>query len=103
MTRDASDLAAIEEARRLHAVFLDQLGKLDLPLASFEPVRDRLHDNIEDLAFDARRIYDRAPRRDPVAAPWRDDPPAVRAFDREVASAKASLWQLVDRMKGAAE
>lgn len=95
MTRDASDLAAIEEARRLHAEMLARLGKLGLPLASFEAVRDRLHDNIEDLTFDARRIYDRAPRRPAHYAPTRDDPPAVRQFDADVERHKALLMRAV--------
>lgn len=102
MSQDASDLAAIEHARLLHAQLIGRLGKLGLPLASFECIRDRLHDNIADLTFDARRIHDRAPRRPHDSPPWRDDPPAVRQFDADVARAKADLWRLIDGMKGAA-
>jgi hypothetical protein len=98
MTCDAPHLAAIEEARRLHAVFLDQLGKLGLPLASFEPVRDRLHDNIEDLTFDASRIYDRAILAERPSPPWREDK-AVVNFDSAVESARKALMKAVEVVK----
>jgi hypothetical protein len=102
-SRDAAEIAALEHARLLHAQLLGRLGKLDLPMDALECVRDRLGDNISDLTWYARRIHDRAPQRPHDSPPWRDDPPAVRQFDADVARAKADLWRLVDGMKGAAE
>jgi hypothetical protein len=86
----------------IEALALCEARVTKLRQADVSSIANGLADLLSEARYELGEVRDKAPRRPHDYPPWRDDPADVRQFEREVESARAALWRLVDGIKGAA-